>query len=136
MWGFTRYLLGLLWGALGTTNILADVSRVTSLADDTLEGVPALASGRWSALVGKLSVDPSSDIVDSLLDEAALGNTGAEEDSVDNKQDPGTLLEEESRSEDAEPKGNLEKRNEGHRSIIVLLDELANHLRGSRSRGL
>lgn len=119
-----------------STNIPADVGRIRGLADDVLEGSPTLAGGRGSALVGKLGINTSSQLVDGVLDEAALRNAGTEEDGVDGEQDPGPFLEEKRGANNAEPEGNLEHGDEGHGAIIVLLDELANGLGGSGARGL
>lgn len=126
-------LLSLLGGAtrLGT-DVPADIGGVGSLADDSLEGAPALLGSGRSALVGKLSVNASSKLANGILDKAALCNASAEKDSVDGEQDPGTLLEEEGGTKDAEPEEDLEKRNKCHGAIIILLDKLANGLRGSR----
>lgn len=126
-----RRLLRLLGCTLLATDILADVGSITSLADDALEGSPGVAGGGRGALVGELGVDPGGQRVDGLLDEAALGNTRAEEDGVDGEQDPRALLEEERRAEHAEPETDLEEGNERHGAVIVLLDELANGLRGT-----
>lgn len=130
-----------LLGLLGCTlllsaNVLADVSCVSGLADNVLEGAPALADRWGNALVGELGVKTGSQLGDGTLDKGALGEAGAEEDGVDRDEDPGALLEEESRTEDSEPQSNLEDGNQSHAAIIVVLDELANHVRGSRSLGL
>jgi hypothetical protein len=94
-----------------STNIPADIGSIGSLLDDTLEGVPSILSSRRRALVGKLSVDATSQLVNSLLDKAALSDAGAEEDGVDGEQDPRALLEEERRADDAEPEEDLEQGN-------------------------
>ena len=133
----SKRLLGLLGGSAGlVADVLADVGRISSLANDVLEGSPALTSSRGSALVGELGINAGSDLVDSVLDEAALSVAGAEEDSVDSEQNPRALLEDESRSNNTEPKGDLEESDQSHASIVVLLDELANGLGESRGLGL
>lgn len=122
-------------GGLLSTDILADVGRIGGLRDDVFEGAPPLASDWRSALVGELGINAGSKLGDGALDKGALRVPGAEEDSVHNEQDPRTFLEQESRTKDAEPEGNLEDGNEGHAAIVVLLDELANCIRQAR-RGL
>jgi hypothetical protein len=84
----SRRLLRLLGCTLLTTHILADISRISRLANDTLEGTPSIASSRRCALVRQLSINARSQGVNSLLDEAALRNAGAEEDGVDSEEDP------------------------------------------------
>jgi len=117
------------------TNIAADIRGISSLTHDILERGPSLASSRWRALVGELHIDACRELADGLLDKAALGNAGAEENGVDEQQDPGAFLEEQRGANDAEPEGNLEHGNEGHGPIIVLFDESANGLGGAgRSR--
>jgi len=127
-----KRLLGLLGGSSRlATNVPADVGGISSLTNNVLEGSPALLGSGRSALVGKLSVNAGSELVDSLLDEAALRNASAEEDGVDSEEDPGALLEEHGRAEDAEPQEDLEQGDKSHGAIVVLLDELANSLGGS-----
>lgn len=110
-----RRLLRLLGGALLlSTDILADVRSIASLADDALEGAPGVAGCGRGALVGELGIDAGGQRVDGLLDEAALCNAGAEEDGVDSEEDPAALLEEKCGAEDAEPEGDLEEGNERH----------------------
>lgn len=106
------------------TNIAADIRRIGGLPDDVLEGSPCLSGGWGSALVSELGIDSSSELGDGSLDEAALCIAGAEEDSVDNEQNPGSSLEEKSGTEDAEPQSDFENGNERHARIVVLLDEL------------
>ena len=126
-----EHLLRLLGSGTGlTSDILADIRSIGSLTNNSLEGTPALLGSRRSALVSKLGIDASSELADGLLDKAALRNAGAEEDSVDNEQDPGAPLEEERRSKDAEPQENLEEGNKRHGAIIVFLDKLADSVRG------
>lgn len=125
----TRCLLRLLGcGARLATNIPADVSGIGSLANDVLKCGPTLASCRWGALVGKLSIDASGELADSLLHKGALCDTCAEEDGVDNEKDPRTLLEEDGGAQNTEPQSNLEQSNKGHGTIIIFLDKLANSL--------
>ena len=97
-----KRLLCLLRGSLLSANVPADVSSIAGLLDNALEGSPTLLGSGRSALVGKLSVNAGSELVDSLLDKAALRNAGTEEDGVDNEQDPRAPLE-----EDAEPEEDL-----------------------------
>ena len=125
-------LLRLLGGATRlTTDIPADVGGVSGLADNGLESTPTLLGSGRSALVGKLSVNAGSELVDGLLDKAALGNARTEKDGVDSEKDPRALLEEHCGTENAEPEEDLEKRNKSHGAIIVFLDELSNGLGGS-----
>lgn len=130
---FEARLLRLLGSALLTTDVLADISRISRLADDALEGAPCVTGGGWCALVSKLSVDTCSELVDGLLDKGALSDTRAEEDGVDHEEDPAALLEEQSGANDAEPEGDLEHGDECHGSIVVLLHEFANGLGGTGS---
>lgn len=116
-------------GLLLSTNVLADVGSISGLPDDVLEGAPALASGRRSALVGELSIDTGSELGDGTLHEGALRIAGTEKDGVHDKQDPRTLLEEQRRAEDTEPKGDFEDSDKRHASVIVLLHEFANSIR-------
>lgn len=131
-----KRLLCLLGGSLLAANVPADVGSIGSLADNALEGAPCLLRSGRSALVGKLSVNAGSKLVDGLLDEAALRNAGAEEDGVDSKEDPRALLEEHGRAKNAEPEEDLKQGDKSHGAIVVLLDELANSLGGSGALGL
>src|SRR5690348_3799907 len=80
------YLVRLLGaGLLLSTNVLADVGSISGLPDDVLEGAPALASGRRSALVGELSIDTGSELGDGTLHEGALRIAGTEKDGVHDK---------------------------------------------------
>lgn len=130
-----RHLLCLLGSTGLATNVPADVGRISSLADDTLEGVPALASSRWGTLVGKLSIDASSKLVNGFLDEAALRNAGAEKDGVNRQQDPRTSLEKKRGTNNAEPESNFKHGNERHGAVIILLDKFADSLGSSRTLG-
>lgn len=63
----------------------------------------------------------------------ALTETGAQEGAVNGQQDPAPTLEEDGRQEEAGPQRNLEARDDGHRRVIVLLDEIADGV-GERVR--
>lgn len=133
----STHLLRLLGGALLlSTDVPADISRICRLADDVLEGAPRIASRRRCALVRKLRVNTGRELVNRLLDEAALCNTGAEEDGVDGKKDPAALLEQQRGADNAEPQCNLEHGYERHAAVVVLLDKLANSLGGAGRGGL
>jgi hypothetical protein len=114
------------------SDVAADIREIRGLLNTGLERAPSLARNRWRALVGELGINSGSELSDGTLDEAALGDASTEEDGVDGHQDPRALLEEQSRSEDAEPESDLEDSNECHAAIVVLLDELSNRLRCAR----
>jgi hypothetical protein len=62
------------------------------------------------------------------LNESALSEASTEEGGVDSDQNPRTLLECDSREEKTAPEQDFEDSDEAHGSIIVFLDELANHI--------
>lgn len=96
-----------------------------SLLGNALELVPGLAGSGGSILAVGKAVTASTCLAEHALDKGALGNASAEEDSVDDKEDPGALLEDDGRSKNAEPQGQLKSSDQRHAGIVVLLDEAA-----------
>lgn len=123
-----KRLLGLLVGSGRAGNVAANVGRIVGLANDTLEGLPALANLRRSALVGDRGIGASGQLANSLLDERALGVAGTEEGQVDDQQNPAALGEGDSGQDEAEEEQDLKSGDDTHAGIVVLLDEAANGL--------
>lgn len=82
-----------------------------------------------------LLVDAGSSLSKGALHELTLGEPGSQEDGIDSQEDPGTLAECKSREKEAEPKENLERSDQHHGGVIVLLDKLADGI-GKRRLGL
>ena len=96
------------------------------LPGSLLGRLPSLARSRGSSLGSDQRVDTGAELGERVLDVAALGVASTEEGSVEDNQDPRSALEEDGRQQNAEPEKNLERRNNGHGSIVVLLDESTN----------
>lgn len=78
--------------------------------------------------MGDGSIGASSELTNSLLNERALGVTGAEEREVNDEQDPASLGESDSGQQEADKQGDFKGSDDTHASIVVLLDEAANGL--------
>jgi len=126
----------LLNGGLAASHVARDVSCIVGLLGNALELVPSLAGGGRSVLAVGKAVTASTGLAEHALDESALGDAGAEENSVDDKEDPRATLEDDGRSEDAEPEGQLKRCDKRHAGIIVVLDETSNGLRNAGGGGL
>lgn len=134
--GHKSNLLRLLGSSLLGAGVAVDVSQVSSLLDATLDCVPTLSDSRGHVLAVGNGITTGGELVDSLLDECALVEASSEEDGVDDDEDPRTLLEEESGTEQTEPESDLKDGYEGHRRVVVILDEVANRVSKARSLGL
>lgn len=91
-----------------------------------LDTLPDLSRGRGSTLSTNEGVDTSTELGKRVLDMSALAVTSTEESSVENNEDPRSALEENSGEENTSPESDLKGGDDGHGSIIVLLDEGAN----------
>lgn len=122
-------LRGLLlrWGA---TNVLANISGIMKRPGATLDTIPDLSRRWWNTLSTNQAVNSSFQLPELTLDEAALGESCAEEGSVDSDQDPGALSEGESGEEETEPETDFKNGHETHGGVIVFFDELADHIGG------
>lgn len=98
------------------------------LTGKALDGLPSLASSGRSALSANEVVDASLKVAERVLDVAALSEAGAEEDGVDDDQDPRAALEEDDVEEDTEPEDELNVGDNRHGRIVVLLNETANRV--------
>lgn len=98
------------------------------LTGKALDGLPSLTSSRRGALSANEVVDADLKVAERVLDVAALSKAGAEEDGVDDDQDPGAALEEDDVEEDTEPEDELNVGNNRHGRIVVLLNETANRV--------
>ena len=116
-------LLGLLW-LLSTTGVAVDVGEISSLLDTALDGLPSLANDWWHVLSVGDGVTAGAELVDGALDKGTLVEAGAEEDGVDDDEDPGALLEENGGAEEAEPEHDLEDGDDGHAEVVVVLDKI------------
>lgn len=96
------------------------------LPGSLLGRLPSLARGRGSSLRSDQRVDTGAELGERVLDVTALSVARTEESSVEDNQDPRSALEEDGRQKNAEPEKNLERRDNGHGSIVVLLDESTN----------
>lgn len=118
-----RSSLGGLLGHSGTACVSAQISSRVELPGTALDTVPHL-SGSWRrALRTNEVVDPGLEPCEGALDVGALAETSAQEDGVDDQQDPAPTLEEDGREQQAEPQSNLEAGDNGHGRVVVLLDE-------------
>lgn len=93
------------------------------LPSTVLDGAPDLAGGRGGTLSSDERVDASTEGGERVLDMGALAVTRTEEDGVEADKDPRSALEENGRQKDTEPEEDLEAGDDGHGSIIVLLDK-------------
>lgn len=126
--------LGLLW--LGTTGVAVDVGEISSLLDTTLDSLPSLADGWWHVLSVGNGVTAGAELVDGTLDKGALVEASAEEDGIDDDEDPSTLLEEKSGAKEAEPEDDLEDGDDGHAEVVVVLDKVTDGVAEGRRRWL
>lgn len=124
-----------LLGRAGTTHVSVNVGGITELASAVLDIVPNAAGGGRGTLSADKRVDAGRKLAERRLDVAALGVAGAEESSVNNKQDPGAALEQDSGENNAEPERDFEGRDDRHGRIVVLLDKGPNAF-GQRAVGL
>jgi len=126
-------LLGLLW--LSTTSVAVDVGEVGGLLDTALDGLPSLTDSWWHVLSVGNGITTGAELVDGTLDKGALVEASAEEDGVDDDEDPGTLLEENGGTEETEPEDDLEDGDNSHAEVVVVLDEVTNGVaKGRRGR--
>lgn len=93
------------------------------LLGTVLDDLPDLARGRGSSLGADKRVDTSAELSERVLNMGALGETSTKEGSVEDNEDPRSALEENSGEEDTAPESDLEGGDNGHGSVIVLLDE-------------
>lgn len=105
------------------------------LAGAILDAVPDLAGGGGRALGADERVDAGAELGHGALDVGALRVAGAQEDGVEDEQDPRAALEQNGRQQDAAPQQDLEGRDNRHAGVVVLLDKGAN-LVGQRVRRL
>lgn len=124
-------LLRLLRSTLLALHVLVDVGLVVCLLRDALHGLPALTHRRRHVLPLGNGVAPGADLVQHALYERALADTRAQEDSVDDDQDPAAFLESNSRKKQTEPERDLKASDKRHGGIVVVLDEAANSIRES-----
>ena len=126
-------LLGLLW--LSTTSVAVDVGEVGGLLDTALDGLPSLTDSWWHVLSVGNSITTSAELVDGTLDKGALVEASAEEDGVDDDEDPSTLLEEDGGAEQTEPQDDLKDGHNSHAEVVVVLDKVTNGVaEGRRGR--
>ena len=118
-----RFLHALL---VGTTKVSPKISGLNTLPAQALDCFPALSDCWRHALILDLCIHPRNGLHKCTLHELTLGISGSQKDAVDNEQHPGAFSECEGGQEDAEPQSDLKKRNKGHGSIIIFLDEFAN----------
>ncbi len=104
------------------------------LSGAVLDAFPDLPGRRRGALGTHEVVHPRLELAKRVLDVDALGEAGAQEDCVKDDKDPRSALEQEGGDEEAEPKEDLECRDDRHGAVVVLLDEAANGV-GHRVRG-
>lgn len=67
-----------------------------------------------------------TELTHGTLYEAALTVSGTDEDGVDGQKDPASLGEKDGGEENPEPQSELERGDQGHAGIIVLLHETTN----------
>jgi hypothetical protein len=122
-----RRLLCLLHVRAGA-HISADIGCIGGLPHDPFDRLPCLSCSRWSALVGNEGVAFRCVLMKGILNEAALVISSTEEDGVDDQENPGSFRECNGGEQNTEPKEDFEDRNKRHARVIVVLDELANHV--------
>lgn len=98
------------------------------LLRSVLDSLPYLSCDRGDALATNEGIDSRGQVLKLVLDEAALGEAGAEEGRVQSQQDPGAPGEDEGGAEKAEPQHNLKDGHEAHGQVVVLLHEAADGL--------
>ena len=124
----SRGCLGSLFGSSRSIDVLSDIGSIVEGSRTALDTLPNLLSCRRSRLSTNKGIDSCLQLSELALNEAALGESGAEEGSVDSNQDPGPLLEGNGGEKESPPEEDLENSNEAHGGIIVFLDELANRV--------
>lgn len=96
------------------------------LLSSVLDNAPDLSSNRRGALGTNERVDTGRKAGEGILYVGALCVAGTQESSIQGDEDPRSALEENSGQEDAEPEEGLKGGDDGHGSVIVLLDKGAN----------
>lgn len=84
----THRSLSLLWCRLSVADVPVDVGLVVHLLKDALGSLPGLLGNRRNVLPVCEPVTTSSNLLDGTLDKSALRDAGAEEDGVENEDDP------------------------------------------------
>jgi len=107
--------------------LLSEVGLVTNSSDDTLECTPSISDTGWDPLIGKETIEESLHVGNSGSHELGLGVADADENGVDNQENP-AVRENQGSEEDASPESEFEAGDQVHASVIVLLDEAANSL--------
>ena len=90
-----------------SAHIPIDISSICSLRAKMLDSLPPLLDRSWDVLLRQETINPTREVSDSALNEAALTVSCAEKDGVDDQEDPASLLEGNGRQQDAEPEENL-----------------------------
>lgn len=96
------------------------------LASGVLDGGPNLLGGRGGTLSTNKRVDTGAEVRHGVLNVAALGESCTQESGIKTEQDPRAALEHNGGEKNANPQEDLQARDNGHGSIVVLLDESAN----------
>jgi hypothetical protein len=117
-----------LLGHSTAVGVLADVGDIVELTTAGLDALPCLAQSRRSTLLANSSIDASVELANSGLHVRALGETSANESSVEHKQDPRTTLEEDCGDEKTNPEQHFEGRDDRHGHVVVRLDEVTNSI--------
>lgn len=132
----TIHLLGLLGCSLSTSEVALYIGLVVDLLKNSLGGVPRLTGGWRYVLALSKGITTSTELLNHALHERALADTGAQEDGVEDENDPAALSKDDGGSENAEPEGELETGDYGHAGVIVVLDEATNGVCNAGSWGL
>ena len=91
-----------------------------------LDHVPHLPGHGRRTLSANERVHACAELGEGVLDVAALGVASAEESGVEDNQDPRAALEEDGGKEDADPEEYLQRGDDRHGRIVVLLDKDTN----------
>lgn len=86
-------LLGLFGSGSTTLHVAVDVSLVVNSLEKTLGSLPSLTGSWWNVLALGESVTACAQLLDHALHEGALADACAEEDGVENEDDPAPLDE-------------------------------------------
>lgn len=117
-------------------DVSTHVSRISRLFRDRLDGFPKLPDLGRQALVCSQGVDALAALMNGSLHEGALRVTSAEENAVEDQEDPAALGKNDGRQKDTKPKKDLQGCHEGHRCIIVFFDKAPDGVSPGRRFGL
>lgn len=104
-------------------HILIEIRRIMHLASHTLDILPHTLRRRRDILSVGHSITPSTHLPDHALHKRALRYPRPQKDSIDHQQDPAALLEQDGGTQDPEPEEHLQRSDDRHTGVVVVLNK-------------